>query len=285
MSWSVVRLHDARDSGYFSWIMEGPGLVDCFCSWCPFSIPDFGQPLVWCRVRTQRNANTHTLHKHTCTATTENTHTQRNRRQSGSRPGALFARALTCSPSLAPFLLRVRACVCVCVTGLCAVVSEFSLHGSLFPFFFCFTVTENTRTAAAAAALLQSSFLDCGITLFLSLRRRGDVFSFALALRGFPTSTRTHARTHLNLHSQYRQRMMLSWVPRIFLLASSFCTALRNFPLSRNLALALASSELCKCVKKIDVSAFSSYRGGRFKSLRLWMMHFLHLSPSTLLSH
>lgn len=56
--------------------------------------------------------------------------------------------------------------------------------------------------------------------------------SLALSWGVFPLAlTRTHAHTVTCTHNIYCQRMMLSWVPRIFLLASSFCTALWNFSL------------------------------------------------------
>lgn len=150
-------------------------------------------------------------------------------------------------------------CVSVCVylwwvsfphTDPCCLVSFF---------FQCFTATEKTRTVCGV--LLQSSsssFLriagstSAALVCFLSLSRA--------LLGGFPTSTRTHARTHRDLHSQYiyiyRQRMMLSWVPRIFLLASSFCTALRNFSLVVCGLVALFSRS-CKCVKNFRNISFS----------------------------
>lgn len=141
-------------------------------------------------------------------------------------------------------------------------VGEFSSHGSLLPCFllFCFASPRPKRREPFAVCYFsrrrrpfsglrdQPPQLSC--VFFRSLALSWGVFPLALASTHAHTVTCTH-----NIYI-YRQRMMLSWVPRIFLLASSFCTALWNFSLVVCGFLALFSRS-CKCVKNFRNISFS----------------------------
>lgn len=262
-------------------MVTGPGLVDfCFCSWWCVRFSDFGQPSsgIWCCVR---RTHTYTLHKHTGVRT----HTLSQRRQQSVAAGQAaalirsYAHLLTFSLA-APSSDDVPLCVCVCECV--SVVGEFSSHGSLLPCFllFCFASPRPKRREPFAVCYFsrrrrpfsglrdQPPQLSC--VFFRSLALSWGVFPLALA--------RTHAHTVTCTHNFiYGQRMMLSWVPRIFLLASSFCTALWNFSLvvCGFLALFFPELQMCQKLSKYQLFFYTRERllGGFFKSLRLWMLH------------
>lgn len=152
---------------------------------------------IWCCVRTHKYTH---VHKHTCAPLAyTNTHTAKRRQQAMQR----CANSLVCSPFLSRRSFS-SDCVCLCVS----VLGEFSSHGDpvspclLLLFSFCFTATRKDENRLRYVCYFSRPF--CGLRDQPALSR---VFLRSLALSGgFPTSTRTHARTHRDLHSQYIYR-------------------------------------------------------------------------------
>lgn len=157
-------------------------------------------------------------------------------------------------------------CVAVVVSGVSFPHPTILLVALCFlRFFFLLRTVDRTQTRGRLVVVLSRLRSRASLTgtCFLSLALRGLLLPTQI---GFPTSTRTHARTHLYLHTRNRQRMMLSseypnFPSRLFLLHCAPC----NFPVETVSGVA-SSLELQMCQK--SKSTFLAFEGG-FKSLGL----------------